>query len=366
MKTVSRILVFIHTVLRRGVRLAAVGCGPFIHPVFPVLRPVRVVLLLCCAGMLASCVKEDTGDCPVPHHFDYDWCNRIEAESCLGQNHLRLYDGSGVCDPHDCPQEGTTLYLKQRHYRVLTYNDRLQGVTYSGLENVETARATVKEVPTPEIVERVEALRDEAVSGVMSRTFRPTRALDGALIGQAESFLYRDSIPEITVDFHREGRSLLVPEPVGYEIVFRSKIKDWAMADSKSMELTLSGVVPEVQLSCGSRTEASVRTALTETTREADRYVSRLYVFGLDRESVVLKAYVEPSSDQWVPVYIERDLTEIVNKAIEEAEQTGDPRIEFDLVLEPSILPGEPGALVIGGTVTVVGWDEVEGGDMGD
>ena len=43
------------------------------------------------------------------------------------------------------------------------------------------------------------------------------------LIGQAESFLYRDSIPEITVDFHYEGRSLLIPEPVGYDITFRCK-----------------------------------------------------------------------------------------------------------------------------------------------
>lgn len=314
--------------------------------------------------MLASCVKEDTGDCPVPHHFDYDWCNRIEAESCVGQNHLRLYDGSGVCDPHDCPQEGTTLYLKQRHYRVLTYNDRLQGVAYSGLETAETARATVEEVPTPDIIGRVEALKVETVSALARRNVR-SRALDGALIGQAESFLYRDSIPEITVDFYHEGHSLLVPEPVGYEITFRTKIKDWAMADSKSLELTLSGVVPEVKLVCGSRTEAPVRTALTETTREEERYRSYIYVFGLDRERTVLKGYVEPSSEGGSPVYIERDITEIVNKALDEAEQTGNPRIEFELELVPDSHPGEDGALVIGGSVTVVGWDEVDGGDMG-
>lgn len=302
-----------------------------------------------CAGILASCVKEDTGDCPVPHHFDYDWCNRIEAESCLGQNHLRLYDGSGVCDPHDCPQEGTTLYLKQRHYRVLTYNDRLQGVVYSGLEDAETARATVKEVPTPEIIGRVEALKDDGTP-------------EEVLIGQAESFLYRDSIPEITVHFNYEGHSLLIPKPVGYEITFRSKIKDWSMADSKSLELTLSGVVPEVKLACGSRTEAPVRRALTETTRGDDCYVSHLYVLGLDRERVVLKAYVEPSEEGGTPVYIERDLTEIVNKALEEAEQTGNPRIEFDLLLEPDMRhEGE----LITGRIRVEAWDEVEGGDMG-
>lgn len=316
--------------------------------------------------MLASCVKEDTGDCPVPHHFDYDWCNRIEAESCVGQNHLRLYDGSGVCDPHDCPQEGTTLYLKQRHYRVLTYNDRLQGVAYSGLQDAETARATVEEVPTPDIIGRVEALKAETASALAQRNVR-SRALDGALIGQAESFLYRDSIPEITVDFYREGHSLLVPEPVGYEIVFRTKIKDWAMADSKSLELTLSGVVPEVRLVCGSRTEAPVRTALTETTREEALYRSYLYVFGLDPERVVLKGYIEPSVEGEPPVYVERDLTDIVNKALDEAEQTGDPRIEFELELEPGSRPhpGEEGEFLIG-SVTVIGWDEVHGGDMGD
>lgn len=319
-------------------------------------------VLLSCAAQVA-CIREDTGDCPVPHHFDYDWCNRIEAGSCQGQNHLRLYDGSGICDPHDCPQEGTLLYLKQRHYRVLTYNDRLQGVAYSGLQDAETARATVDEVPTPEIVERVEALRVETASAGMQRIL-PSRAQGEALIGQAESFLYRDSIPEITVDFRYEGHSLLVPEPVGYEIIFRTRTKDWSMADSKSLELTLSGVVSEVRLVCGSRTEAPVRTALTETTREADRYRSYIYVFGLDRERTVLKGYLEPSGEEWGPVYIERDITDIVNKALDEAGQTGNPRIEFDLELVPDQVVQEPGSLR-GGSVTVVGWDEVDGGDMG-
>lgn len=318
--------------------------------------------MLGCACMLASCVKEDTGDCPVPHHFDYDWCNRIEAESCLGQNHLRLYDGSGVCDPHDCPQEGTTLYLKQRHYRVLTYNDRLQGVAYSGLEDAETARATVEEVPTPEIIGRVEALKAETASPLAQRPLL-SRAPGEALIGQAESFLYRDSIPEITVDFRYEGRSLLVPEPVGYGITFRTKIKDWSMADSKSLELTLSGVVPEVKLVCGSRTESPVRTALTETTREEERYRSYIYVFGLDREQVVLKGYIDPSNEGERPIYVERDITEIVSEAIDEAEQMGNPRIEFELVLEPEIL--QIGELSTG-RIRVVAWDEVDGGEMGN
>lgn len=307
---------------------------------------IAAIVLLACA---VSCVREDTGDCPVPHHFEYDWCNRIEAESCQGQNHLRLYDGSGVCDPHDCPQEGTVLYLKQRHYRVLTYNDRLQGIVYGDLHDAELARATVTEVPTPELVERVEALAAGEAP------------VADALIGQAESFLYRDSIPAVRVDFRYEGRSLLVPEPVGYEIVFRSKIKDRTMADSKSMELTLSGVVPEVRLVCGSRTDVPVRTALARTTREEERYRSYLYVFGLDRQRVLLKAYVESARFD-TPVYIERDLTDIMNKALDEAGQTGDPRIEFDLELE--LGPQQAGVLIVG-SVRVVGWDEVEGGDMG-
>lgn len=312
------------------------------------------VLLLSCAAPV-SCIREETGDCPVPHHFDYDWCNRVEAEGCQGQNHLRLYDGGGVCDPHDCPEEGTMLYLKQRRYRVLTYNDRLQGIVYGDLHDVDLARATVNEVPTPEIIGRVEAM-------IVETEFGPS---DEALIGQAEGFLYRDSIPEVTVDFRYEGHSLLVPEPVGYEIVFRSKIKDWSMADSKSMELTLSGVVSEVRLACGSRTETPVRTALTETTREEALYRSYLYVFGLDRDRVVLKAYVDSSDEAWGPVYIERDLTDIVNKALDEAEQTGNPRIEFELELVPDQIGQEPGSLRTG-AVTVIGWDEVEGGDMGE
>ena len=291
---------------------------------------VLIGAMLCCACALSSCVKEDTGDCPVPHHFDYDWRNLVEEEGYLGQNHLRLYDGSGACDPHDCPQEGILLYLKQRHYRVVTYNDRLQGITYSGLETAETARATVEEVPTPGIVALVEEMRTGGTPGE-------------TLIGQAEGFLYRASIPDVTVDFRYEGHSLLVPEPVGYEIAFRSTIKDWEMSDAKSLELALSGVVSEVFLSSGGRTEAPVRTALTGTTRGEDCYLSSIYVLGLDREQVVLKGYLEPSAGEWGPVYIERDITDIVSEAIAEAEQTGNPRIEFELVLVPTEVAQEPG-----------------------
>lgn len=214
-----------------------------------------------------------------------------------GRTTWRLYDGSGICDPHDCPQEGALLYLKQRHYRVLTYNDRLQGVVYSDLHDIERARATVNEVPTPELIGRVEALAAEEASAADAISHLVEYACGGELIGQAESFLYRDSIPGVTVDFRREGRSLLVPEPVGYGITFRSQIKGWTVSDVKSLELTLSGVVPEVKLVCGSRTETPNRTALTRTVREDERYLSYLYVFGLDRAEVVLRAYIDPVSD---------------------------------------------------------------------
>ena len=130
----------------------------------------------------------------------------------------------------------------------------------------------------------------------------------------------------------------------------------------KSLELTLSGVVPEVKLVCGSRTETPNRTALTRTVREDERYLSYLYVFGLDRAEVVLRAYIDPVSDGDSPVYIERDITDIVNKALDEAEQTGDPRIEFELELEPLEL--NMNGLQMG-RMRVVGWDEVDGGDMG-
>lgn len=113
---------------------------------------------------------------------------------------------------------------------------------------------------------------------------------------------------------------------MGYGITFRSQIKGWTVSDVKSLELTLSGVVPEVKLVCGSRTETPNRTALTRTVREDERYLSYLYVFGLDRAEVVLRAYIDPVSDGDSPVYIERDITDIVNKALDEAEQTGDPR----------------------------------------
>lgn len=51
-----------------------------------------------------------------------------------------------------------------------------------------------------------------------------------------------------------------------------------------------------------------------------------------------------------------------MNKALDEAEQTGDPRIEFELELEPLEL--NMNGLQMG-RMRVVGWDEVDGGDMG-
>ena len=51
-----------------------------------------------------------------------------------------------------------------------------------------------------------------------------------------------------------------------------------------------------------------------------------------------------------------------MNKALDESETMGDPQIEFELEFEPQAL--EMGALRLG-SLRVVGWDEVEGGDMG-
>ena len=76
--------------------------------------------------------------------------------------------------------------------------------------------------------------------------------------------------------------------------------------------------------------------------REDERYLSYLYVFGLDRAEVVLRAYIDPSPTAIARVYIERDLTDIVNKALDKAEQTGDPRIEFELELVPDQIGQEP------------------------
>lgn len=50
-----------------------------------------------------------------------------------------------------------------------------------------------------------------------------------------------------------------------------------------------------------------------------------------------------------------------MNKALDEAEQTGDPRIEFELELEPLEL--NMNGIQMGGCGR--GWDEVDGGDMG-
>ena len=55
-------------------------------------------------------------------------------------------------------------------------------------------------------------------------------------------------------------------------------------------------------------------------------------------------------------------LTEDGAPALDEAEQTGDPRIEFELELEPLEL--NMNGLQMG-RMRVVGWDEVDGGDMG-
>ena len=132
------------------------------------------------------------------------------------------------------------------------------------------------------------------------------------------------------------------------------------MADSKSMELTLWASFPRSV--SGVQRSAPVRTALTEHARGGAL-------------SVVLCLRPRPGSGRAESLCrtLERRIgprlyragpTDIVNKALDEAEQTGDPRIEFELELVPDQVVQEPDRS--GGTVTVVGWDEVEGGDMGD
>ena len=56
------------------------------------------------------------------------------------------------------------------------------------------------------------------------------------------------------------------------------------------------------------------------------------------------------------------ELIRTCTKQLDEAEQTGDPRIEFELELEPLEL--NMNGLQMG-RMRVVGWDEVDGGDMG-
>lgn len=158
------------------------------------LRRLAGLLALAMAVVNWSCIKEDISNCPVPHYFDYDWVNQVESDACRGQLHLRLYHESGNCYPYDTPREGIALMLAQGRYEVLTFNDRMQGLTYSGLENSRTATATVQDVPTPELVTRIETLQREQAQASWVRT-----KADNALIGQAEGFLYWDSIPQTKV-----------------------------------------------------------------------------------------------------------------------------------------------------------------------
>ena len=69
----------------------------------------------------------------------------------------------------------------------------MQGIAYGDLHDVELARATVNEVPTPEISERVEAMKAETESALARRAVSG-RASGDALIEQAGYTSYRMSI----------------------------------------------------------------------------------------------------------------------------------------------------------------------------
>lgn len=325
----------------------------------PVARWFRNLAVLISVALGWSCIKEDISRCPVPHYFDYDWVNQVESDACRGQVHLRLYHESGNCYPYDTPREGTALMLAQGRYEVLTFNDRMQGLTYSGLESSQSAIATVQDVGTPELVTRIEALRQQQVQAA-----RVWTKADNPLIGQAEGFLYWDSIPQTTVEFAYEKRDTLRPETIGYVLNFHCRFTNMAMADADSMEVTLSGVEPEVYLVEGRSTGQESRTALCETTKESDSFLATLYVFGFNPDdSYTFRGYIEPINPEESPIYVSRDLTTIVKDAIAKAEVDGNPVIDFDLELEIGNNGPEDGALTTG-QVTVVGWDEVDGGEM--
>lgn len=325
------------------------------------LRRVAGLLALAMAVVNWSCIKEDISNCPVPHYFDYDWVNQVESDACRGQLHLRLYHESGNCYPYDTPREGIALMLAQGRYEVLTFNDRMQGLTYSGLENSRTATATVQDVPTPELVTRIETLQREQAQASWVRT-----KADNALIGQAEGFLYWDSIPQTTVEFAYEKHDTLTPETIGYVLNFHCRFTNLQIADADSMEVTLSGIVPEVYMLEGQSTGQASRTALCETTKESDGFLATLYVFGFNPDDeYVFQGYIEQVGDDATPIYVDKDLTTIIKDAVEKADADGNPVIDFDLELEIDDNGHQPveGELVTG-IVTVVGWEEVDGGEM--
>ena len=293
------------------------------------------------AGLFSACIKEDNSDCAVPFRFEYDWRNQVEPDACRGQVHLRLYDGNGTCNPFDCSREGAEITLDAIPYEVLTYNNRLEGLEYSGQEYTHTAQATVREVATPDLV--AQALADNPPAE--------------PLIGQANGFLYYDSIPRITPLVNGENHALLVPEPVGYLIRFKQNLTGPSASQVAGLEATLSGIVPQVWLATGGRTEAPTRTALARTEYADPVYLSTLYVFGVDGADNRFKVYVDVDDIDSGPVIIDKDLTDIIREAIEKNEEEGAPPIiDFELNIEidhNSLRPGQ---------ITVVGWEDVEGG----
>lgn len=327
----------------------------------PVARWFRNLAVLISVALGWSCIKEDISRCPVPHYFDYDWVNQVESDACRGQVHLRLYHESGNCYPYDTPREGTALMLAQGRYEVLTFNDRMQGLTYSGLESSRTATATVQDVATPELVTRIEALRQQ-----QAQAARVWTKADNPLIGQAEGFLYWDSIPQTTVEFAYEKHDTLIPETIGYVLNFHCRFTNLSMEDADSMEVTLSGIVPEVYMLEGQSTGQASRTALCETTRESDGFLATLYVFGFNPDDeYVFEGYIEQTNPELPPIYVDRDLTTIIKDAVNKAEIDGNPVIDFELELEVTDDGHTPesGELTTG-TVTVVGWDEIDAGEM--
>lgn len=314
----------------------------------------RAILVVTIAIVCTSCIKERRSNCPVPHHVTYDWSNLVETDgTCRGQVHLRMYHSNGMCFPFDVAGNSQDFTLLPGHYEALTFNNAMEGLVYSDLDNIHTAKATVQDTASPELVARIDALLDGITpSKTLSKAGEP-------LIGQAESFLYWDTLPQVNIDFNYEKRDTLIPQPIGYEFEFVCSFSNVAMADIDSMEMTLSGVSSEVYLLEGNVTEAAARTAICHTTRSQNTYDGKVYVLGLQpSQPYIFRGYIELAGGQ-PPIYVEKDVTDIINEAIKGLSPGSRPLIKFSMNLTAL----SPGILTIGDVVVTI-WEEVEGGEM--